>query len=64
MGNEVSANFELFNNAAENNQQFIADELKWLLAAWRAGVGNRQWFRPACGAFCKSAKRGQLATSR
>ena len=31
MGNEVSANFELFNNAAENNQQFIADELKWLL---------------------------------
>ena len=31
MGNEVSANFELFNNAAENNQNFIADELKWLL---------------------------------
>jgi SAM-dependent methyltransferase len=31
MGNEVSANFELFNNAAENNKQFIADELKRLL---------------------------------
>ena len=31
MGNEVSANFELFNNAANNNQQFIADELKRLL---------------------------------
>ena len=31
MGNEVSANFELFNNAASNNQKFIADELKWLL---------------------------------
>ena len=31
MGNEVSANFELFNNAADNNKQFIADELKRLL---------------------------------
>lgn len=31
MENEVSANFELFNNAANNNQQFIADELKRLL---------------------------------
>jgi cyclopropane fatty-acyl-phospholipid synthase-like methyltransferase len=31
MGNEVSANFELFNNAADNNKQFIADELKLLL---------------------------------
>ena len=31
MGNEVSANFELSNNAADNNKQFIADELKRLL---------------------------------
>ena len=31
MENEVSANFELFNSAANNNQQFIADELKRLL---------------------------------
>lgn len=31
MGNEVSANFELFNNAADNNKQFIAGELKRLL---------------------------------
>lgn len=32
MGNEVSVNFELFSNAADNNQQCIAEELKWRLA--------------------------------
>ena len=31
MGNEVSVNFELFSNAAENNQTYIADELKYLV---------------------------------
>jgi len=31
MGNEVSANFELFSNAADNNKQGIADELSRLL---------------------------------
>ena len=31
MGNEVSANFELFSNAADDNKQDIADELRRLL---------------------------------
>lgn len=46
MRNEVSVNFERFNNAADNNKQFIADVLKSLLVpgarVFEIGSGSGQ----------------------